>query len=150
MRLRLGEGGVVAARAADQRPPGAAAPRREQVPVGPAVEEGRAGDAADQPVRAGAAVEAVGAEAGLDQVVLGPPFDRVVAEPPARRTKPTAASESAIRNRSLPGPRSAISQRAGPSMAQETCVGDPVGRVQPLPIAIPFAAEIAKVSVALS
>ncbi len=78
--LGLGEGGVVAARAADDLPAGAAAPRGQQVAVLAAVEEGRARDAADQAVGAGAAVEPVAAEAGLDQVVLGTAFDRVVAE----------------------------------------------------------------------
>ena len=81
MRRRLGEGGVVATRAADKGAAGAAAAGGQQVAVGAAVEEGRARRAADQPVGAGAAVEAVGAEAGLDQVVLGAAVDRVVAEP---------------------------------------------------------------------
>ncbi len=80
MRLGLGEGGVVAARAADQGTAGAAAAGGEQVAVGTAVEEGRAGEAADQAVGAGAAVELVGAGAGLDQVVLGAGVDLVVAE----------------------------------------------------------------------
>ena len=80
MGLGLGEGGVVAAGAADQRAAGAAAAGRQQVAVAFAVEVGRARQAADQAVGAVAAVELVRARAGLDQVVLGAGFDRVVAE----------------------------------------------------------------------
>ena len=76
----LGEGGVVAARAADERAAGATAAGGQQVAVGFAVEEGRPGPAADQAVGAGAAVELVGAVAGLDQVVLVATANRVVAE----------------------------------------------------------------------
>ena len=79
MGLGLGEGGVVAAFAADQGAAGAAAARRHQVAVAFAVEVGRPGQAADQPVGAVAAVELVGAGAGLEQVVLGAAFDDVVA-----------------------------------------------------------------------
>ena len=80
MRWRLGEGGVVATGAADQRAAGAAAAGGEQVAVAFAVEEGRTGAAADQAVGTIAAVELVGAEAALDQVVLVAAVDRVVAE----------------------------------------------------------------------
>src|ERR1044072_6309365 len=77
--LGLGEGGVVAALAADDGAAGTAAAGCQQVAVAFAVEEGRAWQAADQPIGAVTAIEAVGARAGLDQVVLGTAADRVVA-----------------------------------------------------------------------
>ena len=124
----LGEGGVVAAGAADQRAARAAAARREQVAVGPAVEEGRAGEAADQAVGARAAVEAIGAGAGLEEVVLGAAADHVVA---LAAVDPDAADRDqralGPRKRSLPGPRSAISQRAGPSSGHSTRFGAKLG-----------------------
>ncbi len=122
MRLGLGEGGVVAAGAADQGAAGAAAAGRQQVAVAFAVEEGRAGQAADQAVGAGAAVELVGAGAGLDQVVLGAGVDLVVAAAAGEAELPTASSEPWTRSLSAPGPRSAISQRPGPPAGQETVV----------------------------
>src|ERR1700761_8009677 len=77
--LGLGEGSVVFARPAVERPARAAAARRQQVAAAFAVEVGRAWEAADQPVGAVAAVDVVGAGAGLDQVFLGAAVDRVVA-----------------------------------------------------------------------
>src|SRR6185312_8592994 len=76
----LGEGGVVAAAAADQRPARATSARCQQVAAGAAVEEGRAGSAADQAVGARAAVKPVGPGTGLEEVVLGAAADHVVAE----------------------------------------------------------------------
>ena len=116
--LGLGEGSVVAAGAADQGAAGAAAAGRQQVAVAFAVEEGRAWQAADQPVGAVASVDVVGTRAGLDQVVLGPGLDRVVAEAAGEADVPTSSSEPSTRKLSLPGPRSAISQRAGPLAGQ--------------------------------
>ena len=77
--LRLGEGGVVFARPAVERPARTAAARRQQVAAAFAVEVGGSGEAADQPVGAVAAVDVVGAGAGLDQVFLGAAVDRVIA-----------------------------------------------------------------------
>ena len=77
--LGLGEGGVVAAGAADQGAAGAAASRGQQVVAGAAVEVGGARQAADQPVFAFSAVDVVAARAGLDQVVLRAAVDGVVA-----------------------------------------------------------------------
>ncbi len=128
MGLGLGEGGVVAAGATDQGAAGAAASGRQQVAAGAAVEVGRAGQAADQPVRAAFAVDPVAAGPGLDQVFLGPAVDDVVAGPAARRTKSTAASEPSTRRLSLPGPRSAISQRAGPFDRAERLLRVAAGR----------------------
>src|SRR6201992_3004076 len=79
VRLGLGEGGVVFARPAVERPARAAAACRQQVAAAFAVEVGRSGEAADQPVGAVAAVDVVGAGAGLEPVFLGPAVDRVVA-----------------------------------------------------------------------
>ena len=119
MGLGLGEGGVVAAGAADQRAAGAAAARRQQVAAAFAVEVGRAGEAADQPVGAGAAVEVVGA--GARTRSGRPRGRRGSCRCRGRRRRgrsSTAASEPSTRRLSLPGPRSAISQRAGPSAGQ--------------------------------
>ena len=145
VRLGLGEGGVVAAGAADDGAAGAAAARRQQVAVAFAIEVGRAGQAADQAVGAIAAVELVGAAAGLDQVVLGAGVDRVVAEAAGEADAPQRLSEPSTRSLSLPGPRSAISQRPGPSAGQETWFATPGGRLQPAPIASPPAALTPKV-----
>ena len=65
------------------------------------------------------------------------------------RSRPPA-SEPSTRRLSFPGPRSAISQRAGPLATQTTWVGEPPGRVQPSPIAIPLAAVTPKVCEAAS
>src|SRR3954465_6958667 len=80
MGLGLGEGGIVAAGAADQCPAGAATAGGKEVAVAFAVEEGRPGQPADEAVRPIASVYVIGAWAGLDQVVLGAGMDRVVAE----------------------------------------------------------------------
>src|SRR3954447_15226244 len=81
MGLGLGEGGVVAAGAADQRPTGAAASGRQQVAVAFAVEEGRTGQAAGETVGGFASIYVVRPRPRLDKVVLGAGVDRVVAEP---------------------------------------------------------------------
>ena len=123
MRLGLGEGGVVAAGAADQRAAGAAAAGRQQVAAAFAVEEGRAGQAADQAVGAVAAVELVGAGAGLDQVVLGAAVDRVVAEA-------AGEADAADRHQRAFDPQAVVAgaevghqpARRDRSAGQETCV----------------------------
>ena len=131
MGVGLGEGGVVAARATDDRAAGATAAGGEQVAVGAAVEPGRPRQAADQAIGAGTAVEVVAAAAGLDQVVLGPAVDRVVAVATGDADAADGGQGPSTRRLSLPGPRSAISQRAGPLLGQETWFATLGGRVQP-------------------
>ncbi len=123
MRLGLREGGVVAAGTADQGPSGAAAAGRQQVAAGAAVEVGRARKAADQAIVTGAAIDPVSAGAGLDQVVLGTAVDHVIAIAAVDPHEVDGAEAAFDPSRSLPGPRSAISQRAGPSDRAADLVG---------------------------
>ena len=149
MGLGLGEGGVVAAFAADQRAAGAAAAGGEQVAVTFAVEVGRAGQAADQAVGAVAAVELVGAGTGLEQVVLGAGPDRVVAEAAGDADVAERDQRAVGANPSLPGPRSTSpAGRAGERAVDPLRVVP--GVVQPGPMARPLAALMPKVSVASS
>ena len=144
--LGLGEGGVVAAGAADDRAAGAAAAGGEQVAVGAAVEEGRARQAADQAVGAGAAVELVGAGAGLDQVVLGAAVDRVVAEAAGDadvlRPPPASLRRGGCRCRDRGRPSA-----SAPGRRRRSRPGRSLTRVQPGPIAMPLAALMPKVDV---
>jgi hypothetical protein len=75
-----GEGGVVAARPADELAADAAAARREQIAAALADQPIRFPEAADEPVGAAAAVEP--AVAGLNQVRTRSTADAVVAAPP--------------------------------------------------------------------
>ncbi len=126
--LGLGEGGVVLAGAADQGATGATAARRQQVAAASAVEVGRPGQATDQAVVAGAAVDAVSSRgrtrSGLPRGRRG--SCRCLRRRRGGRSRRRRRLPS-TRRRSLPGPRSAISQRAGPSIAQVTCSGCPAG-----------------------
>ena len=146
--LGLGEGGVVAAGAADERAAGAAAAGRQQVAVASAVEEGRAGQAADQAVGAGAAVELVGAGAGLDQVVLGAALDRVVAEAAGEADAADRGQRAFDPQAVVAGAEVGHQPAAGPSAGQETWVGLLPGGCSRGRSRAPCAAVTPKVSVA--
>ena len=125
--LRLGEGGVVAAGAADQGAARATASGSEQISALAAVEVGRPGQPADQAVRTGPAVDVVAAGAGLDQVVLGASVDHVVPGAAGEADEADRGQRALIWMWSLPGPPSAISQRAGPPIGNRPGPAFPPG-----------------------
>ncbi len=94
MRLGLGEGGVVAAGSADQRPAGAAAAGRQQVAAAFAVEEGRARTGrrrGRRPRRRRRCLSAPGPDSTRSS--SGPALIVSLPKPPAKRTLPIDSSE---------------------------------------------------------